>query len=178
MRFGNKFISVLFRLFFGLFSCLWLFAMVVITVYGLGSGTLESWTAAVLAAAFCAFLLVMYLPLVETAPGELTAEGIYVRVFLLRRFYPWDSIRQAGVLWRMGRGMHYNELVLLKPGGSPRKYRDRLFVLRNRFRLIHLGDSPALREYVIRHYGPLDFDLSDGRPEQSVVLEQKERFRP
>lgn len=72
--------------------------------------------------------------------------------------------------------MHYNELVLLKSGGSPRKYRDRFFVLRNCFRLIHLGDSPALREYVIRYYGPLDFDLSDGRSEQSVVDEQKERL--
>lgn len=171
MKFGNKFISFMFKLFFSLFSGIWLFVLAVMMVYGWREGEMEFGVIALVAGAFCGVLVLMYSILTDVATGELTKEGIHIRVFLLRRFYPWAGIRQAGVLWRMGRGMHYNELVLLKPGGSPRKYRDRLFVLRNRFRLIHLGDSTAIREFVIRHYGPLDFDLSDGRPEQSVVID-------
>lgn len=171
MKFGNRFISFLFKLFFSLFSGVWLFILAVMMIYGWREGSVGFGAIALVAGAFCGVLALMYRILTDVAPGELTKEGVYVRPFLFRRFYPWNSIRQAGVLWRMGRGMHYNELVLLKPGGSPRRYRDRSFSLRNSFRLICLGDTPAIRDYVIRHYGPLDFDLSDGRPEKSIVAD-------
>ena len=107
----------------------------------------------------------------ELATGELTPEGVYVRMLFRRRFYPWGSIRQAGVLWCQGRGMRYNEIVLLKTGGSPRRYRDRWFEVRNFFKIIHIPCNSATKQYVIAHYGPLDFDLSDGRPEQSIVVD-------
>ena len=171
MKFGNRFISFLFRLVFSLFSGVWLFILAVMMIYGWREGDLELGAIVLVAGAFCGALVLMYRILTDVATGELTNEGIHIRVFLLRRFYPWDSIRQAGVLWRMGRGWRYNDLVLLKPGGSPRRYRDWSFSLRNCFRLICLGDSPALREYVIRHYGPLDFDLSDGRSESSTIVD-------
>lgn len=171
MKFGNRFIAFLFRLFFSLFSGVWLLILAVMMIYGWREGTVGFGTIALVAGVFCGVLALMYRILTDVATGELTNEGIYIRVFLLRRFYPWDSIRQAGVLWRMGRGRHYNDLVLLKPGGSSRRYRDWSFPLRNYFRLICLGDSPAIRDYVIRRYGPLDFDLSDGRPERSIVVD-------
>lgn len=171
MKFGRRFISVLLKLLYVLFSGFWLFTLTVMMLYGRTEGDIGPGVIALDAGAFCLALCVMYTTLLDVAPGELTEEGIYVRVFLIRRFYPWESIRQAGILWRRGRGMQYNDLVLLKSGGSPRRYRDWSFVLRNPFRLIRLGDSPAIRDYVVRHYGPLDFDLSYGRPEQSIVMD-------
>lgn len=171
IKFGNRFISFMFKLFFSLFSGVWLLILAVMMLYGWKQGDLEFGVIALVAGAFCGVLALMYLILMNVATGELTEEGIYIRVFLRRRFYPWASIRQAGVLWRMGRGWHYNDLVLLKSGGSPRRYRDWSFPLRNFFFLICLGDSPAIRDYVIRRYGPLDFDLSDGRPEKSIVMD-------
>lgn len=171
MKFGNRFISFMFKLFFSLFGGVWLFILAVMMRYGWREGTVGFGTVALVAGAFCAVLALMYRILTDVATGELTAEGIHVRVFLIRRFYPWSSIRQAGVLWRMGRGMHYNEIVLLRSGGSPRKYRDRFFVLRNLFRLIYISYTPEARDFIVRHYGPLDFDLSDGRPEQSIIAD-------
>ena len=95
----------------------------------------------------------------QSAPGELTAEGVYVRHFLVRRFYPWSGIVQAGILRRKTKGMPY-EIILVKPGGSPRKPGDLtgLFFQRNLIRLIHIPDEPELIDYVTAHLGPLAYD--------------------
>ena len=171
MRFGNRLVSFLFKLICTMFSTVWLIVLVVMILQSRMEEDPEPVLIALVAVMFCIALLLMYFLLIEVASGELTEEGVYVRVLLNRRFYPWASIRQAGILYCMGRGTRYNSLVLLKPGGSPRRYRDGLFAYRNAFHLIFLGGSPAIREYVIRHYGPLDFDLSDGRPERSEVVD-------
>ena len=81
------------------------------------------------------------------------------------------AIRQAGILWRLGRSCRYNEIILLKQNGSRRGYRDGGFLARNLFKIIHIPYSEAARAYIVAHYGPLDFDLSDGRPEQSQLVE-------
>lgn len=171
MKFGNNLSNILLRLILAVFSCVFVLGIVLVVVYGEPAPGASVWDLVFVVLMLGLFVGLWLHMLTETAPGELTKEGVYIRPFLIRRFYPWASIRQAGVLWRMGRGVCYNELVLLKPGGSLRRYRDWSFSLRNGFHLIRLGDNPAIRDYVIRHYGPLDFDLSDGRPEKSIVAD-------
>lgn len=101
----------------------------------------------------------------------LDEDGVRERVLFVSRSYRWQELKQAGVLWQCGRGCFYNEIILLKPGGSPRRYKDKTFVIRNAGNLIHIPYSEAAREYVRKHYGPLDFDLYNGQPEQSTVIE-------
>ena len=90
-------------------------------------------------------------------------EGIAIRVFVRTRHYSWDEIIQAGVLWRRKKYGYYNDFVLLPKSGrmcDPHKYS---FVLRNLFQLIHLPYTPDTVSCVLSHYGPLDFDYSNGQ---------------
>lgn len=115
----------------------------------------------------CVFLVVREFPCVE-----LTEQGVAARVLFLARHYTWREIKQAGVLYRLGRGVHYNELVFVTPKGSRRRHRDRSFLLRNPFTLIMMPYySEELRQLVVEHYGPLDFDLSDGQLEQNICAD-------
>lgn len=106
----------------------------------------------------------------------LTETGIYSYTLFRNKIYPWNQIIQAGVLWRMGRTERFNEIVLLKQGGSPRKFRDDLFLLRNLRKAIRMDDNPEVRAYISQYYGPLDFDLADGKPEKSRVDESLSAF--
>ena len=105
------------------------------------------------------------------AAVTMSDEGIYIRVLLNTKFLRWRDISQAGILWRTRKYGYYNDFVLLKPGGSVRRYGDKSFALRNVFRLIHLPATQEVRDFVTRHYGPLDFDLSDGKAERSVIVD-------
>ena len=109
--------------------------------------------------------------LISLAAVTLSEEGVRVRVLLIPRFYSWKEISQVGILWRRRKYGFYNDFVLLTPKGSVRKYRDKTFVLRNAFSLIHLPDTKETRDFVVRYYGPLDFDMSDGQAEQSAVVD-------
>ena len=123
------------------------------------------------------FGLAVYYMLSEHPSAELSEEGICVRILFRKRFYRWEEIQQAGILSRRGNGFVYKELVLVPPKGSKRRYKDKLFLLRNLFALVKLPYySEELREYVCRHYGPLDFNLADGRLERSIVIEQEMNF--
>ena len=113
-----------------------------------------------------------YFALSEWPCLEFTEEGIFFRVLFWKRYYRWEEIQQAGILWRRGKNSMYNELVLLTPKGSRRKYKDKFFLLRNPFTVIKVAYyNKDIHEFVVKHYGPLDFDLSDGRDEQSVVVD-------
>ena len=104
---------------------------------------------------------------------ELTEEGIAFRILFRRRYFPWEDILQAGILWRRGKNSMYNELVLVIPGGSCRRYKDKLFLLRNPFTAIKMAYyNEEVRQFVVRHYGPLDFNLSVGQPEESIVMDE------
>ena len=146
-RIGKFLFFALFRLF------LWAFWSTVLK--GIAMGELE-WF-------FCfapgPFTLMPLSAQYQSAPGELTEEGVYVRHFLIRRFYPWSDIIQVGILRRKTKGMP-QEIILVKSGGSPRKPGDLtgLFLLRNLFRLIHIPDEPELIDYVTAHLGPLAYD--------------------
>lgn len=105
-----------------------------------------------------ALLVIFIYSKYETATGELTEDGVYVRHFIRKRFYAWTDIKQAGIFWRNASKGSYLELILVKPSGSPRKEGDEMFLWRNAFRLIHIPCSEPLLHYVISCYGPLDFD--------------------
>lgn len=113
-------------------------------------------------------LLVLY----EPCGAWLDENGVTYRQGFRQHFLGWKEIPQAGILCVPLRYGYQNTLVLLKPGVSPRKYRERdiSFTLRNTCRLIELANTEAVRSYVVAHYGPLDFDLSDGKPEQIIVV--------
>ena len=124
---------------------------------------LEGFVFPILLAVFWSIIANMIL---RSCPSvELTAEGITVRVLIKKQFYKWTDIKQAGILYRFGRGIWYNQMVLLKGNGSCRRYQDKTFLLRNIGRVIPMEATPKIREFVISCYGPLDFDLSDGKEE-------------
>ena len=106
----------------------------------------------------------------------LTEKGIYAYTLFRGKPYPWNQIIQAGVLWRVGRTERFNEIVLLKQGGSPRKFRDDWFLLRNLRKAIGMDDNPEVRAYISQYYGPLDFDLANRKPEKSQVDEALSEF--
>lgn len=101
----------------------------------------------------------------------LKPDGVCVRILLRNRFYPWTQIKQAGVLYRIGRGFlhsigmedQYNEIILLKWNGVPLDpYNVTLFLMRNMGKAIRCPYSPEAKSYIIAHYGPLAFDYTDG----------------
>lgn len=104
-------------------------------------------------------------------PVILTEEGVILDGLWTKRSYFWKDICQAGILYSPQRRGRYNDLVLLKPNGSKRCFRDKTFVLRNPGRLIHVPLTEENLNFVISHYGPLDFDLSDGQAEGSIVTD-------
>ncbi len=103
-------------------------------------------------------------------PVELDEQGVWVREVFGKRLYPWSSIQQAGILYIRRQYLFYNQPVLLKPGGSPRKYKDKTFRWRNIGKLIPLPYSQEVKQYIISHYGPLDFNLENGQEEKSIVI--------
>ena len=102
----------------------------------------------------------------------LSESGIDVKRLWIRRHYAWDELIQAGILQKQHRYGFYNALLLLKTGGSRRRYQDKTFLLRNGSNLIEVPNTEENRQLVRQHYGPLDFDLSDGRLERSIVVDE------
>ena len=99
----------------------------------------------------------------------LRPDGVSVRWMLRTRSYQWQDFVQAGILRIVGRGMCTNMIVLLPAGGSRRGHRDFWFRLRNWGRLIYVPCDHRTRQYVISHYGPLDFSLFDSRWERPAA---------
>ena len=115
--------------------------------------------------------LLLYFGFLEYPRIMLLEEGVQVRVLFRKRLYAWKDIVQAGIVWRLVRSGYTNDFVLLKQGGSCRRYKDKTFLMRNSGKLIHINTSKDVRDFVIRHYGPLDFDLTDGQGENSAVMD-------
>lgn len=93
----------------------------------------------------------------EAPTGELTAEGVYVRHFFIRRFYRWEELGQVGVMSRDGRQKYY-EIVLLKPNASACRPEDIGGLLRNQFRRVYMPYDETQLQFIRDAYGPLDFD--------------------
>lgn len=117
------------------------------------------------------YFLLAYTQMWHAAEMILTEKGIFVRVLFRQQFYSWDVIQQAGVLYSLRRGVPYERLYLLKPGGSRRRYQDNTFLSRNFGKLICLPANEEITNYVTAHYGPLDFNLPYGSTEQSQVVD-------
>jgi hypothetical protein len=103
---------------------------------------------------------------------QLRQDGVCVKWWLHRCFYPWSDICQAGVSCFYPRGYYINRIVLVRAGCSRRGFRDFMFHLRNYGKLVYLPAKPDIIKFVRSCYGPLDFDLTDGRIEQSTVIEE------
>lgn len=153
-RFGSVGIRILFALLMP--------ATLFVTVYG----SWDCWRHGQrLVACFQAGLFVVWFLLMELALRDgplvyLTEEGVWVRVWLRKRFYPWTQILQAGILYRPNYRGDRNWPCLLLPGGSKLREQDRYFHLRNYGRVVWIHNSPEVLEFVKAHYGALDFDLS------------------
>lgn len=116
----------------------------------------------------------------ELSEITLTESGIKRKGLFKSKFIPWQDIQQAGVLWQSYNKGHWNDFVLLRKGGSPRKFRDKTFLMRNEFYLrhdlIHLPYKPEVLDFVKKYYGLLDFDLANGKPEEYSVVEENDIF--
>lgn len=155
MKFNASIEERLFKLLFFGIGFVFVTALTYQICQGIAMGILEWYLI------FCpgVFLLGLLSAKYQSAPGELTPEGVYVRHFFRCRFYAWSEIKQAGILERRGKN-NYHEIILVKPGGSPRKPGDEtsLFLLRNTFRLIYISHDFPEEAYVRKFYGELDFN--------------------
>ena len=83
--------------------------------------------------------------------------------------------RYGSVLIRLIFGICFFVVQIALITGIVTTFRDSkllvLICLRNFGKLIHIADTEQVRNYVIKHYGPLDFNLSDGQAEQSIVVD-------
>ena len=98
-------------------------------------------------------------------------EGVYIKRFILKRFYPWSDIEEACILkqrtpTRLGRVRStYYQFYLLtskgslwKPGDTEKTYR-----WRNRRYLLPIPLTDESKEYVKLHHVKLAVDQSKGK---------------
>lgn len=148
----------------------WILIVLLVIIFGGGFLTVGIWM--LLDGMLIGMLLVLYAILWlyimvvafhSMAAVTLSDEGVAIRVFVRTKHYSWDEIVQAGVLWSARQYRHYNELVLLPETGVVCDHHKKMFVFKNQFQLIHLPYTPDTVSYVLSHYGPLDFDYSNGQ---------------
>ena len=106
------------------------------------------------------FMASAFYPMASVTISE---TGVSVCVFVKTKQYGWNEIQQAGVIWRRMKYSHVNELILLPKTGIPGNPQDKFYMLQNQFHLIYLPCTPEVVSFVCSHYGPLDFDYSDGK---------------
>jgi hypothetical protein len=152
--------------------CAWLiwFLLLSVGLVGFFSVGREYWWYPLLSLIFPIFGTVLVTIYLYGHPKVLLRqEGVCVKWWLRTRFYPWSHICQVGISCFYPKGYYINRLVLVRTGCSKRGYRDFLFYLRNFGKLIYIPARPYITNFVRSCYGPLDFDLTDGRVEQSIV---------
>ena len=159
------------RLILVLGAILWLIVFLAcsaLALMAIGDGQLWDtiWILLAMIGGYTALLWVKLYHFPEVILGE---TGVFVRVLWRKRFYYWNEIKQAGILFCPGRGIPYERLYFVTPKGSKRRHKDHLFRIRNVGKLIMIPAKMEIRNYVVSHYGPLDFDLSYGKAEQSTV---------
>ena len=156
-----------------LFVGVWLLMHGMLVLFAIGmyqeSVLAEGWVLLVMMSVL--WTAVALMGLIAASKVTLAESGIDVKRLWARRHYAWDEIIQAGILQVRHRYGFYNGLFLLRTGGSPRRYQDKTFQLRNGWYLIEAPNTEENRHLVRKYYGPLDFDLTDGRPEKSEVVE-------
>ena len=94
-----------------------------------------------------------------------TETGIHYRFFLKTHYLPWSEVVQAGIICEKdkkatGMVICRNYVVLLLPGGTPKRT-DAPFLIRTNWRhILRLPNLPEYHEMVAAYYGPLSFDES------------------
>ncbi len=100
----------------------------------------------------------------------LTADGVLVKMLFSSRFYLWEQISQAGILYLLNRNTPINYIALLVNGTPKRKPYDQLFQLCNLGNIVYIPYSQELLNFVTAHYGMIDFNFKDGREVQSYAV--------
>ena len=120
-----------------------------------------------LISSFFSFFVVLWY---YTAPRAYFSEdGVYIKHFIRKKFYPWGDIQEALVLemnarTRYGIETYYRFFLLTsegtqwRPGDTEKTYRRR-----NRGKLLQIPLTKESREYVNKYHGKLFFDESHGK---------------
>lgn len=89
----------------------------------------------------------------------LSAEGIEGTGRIGGKLVPWSGFIQAGAMTHD----YANILVLVRKGGHVMGERTlrQWFLYGNPGKLVFLPDDKLTREFVARHYGPLDFEMTE-----------------
>ena len=100
---------------------------------------------------------------VEYPYAALNEAGVAYRFVFQRRFLPWQEFIQAGICLfenkkAGGVVIKSYKLGLLLPSGTPKRPGLRFPQRVNRMKVVYLPDTPEIRDFVIAHYGLLDFD--------------------
>lgn len=112
----------------------------------------------------------------EFPDAVLSDAGVSYRFLFRRHFLPWQEFIQAGICLfenkkAGGIVLKSYKLALLLPGGT-RKWPGMRFPQRaNRRKVVYLPDTPEIRDFVIAHYGLLDFDESADPKGYSIVVD-------
>lgn len=109
-----------------------------------------------------------------TLKDEFSEEGIRVESGGKSKFYHWDDVLQIGIyMVSYGKGGSSPHFAFTLKGGKPRTYGQTFLSwhFRNLKTGFYVPYSKQLLTMVLKHYGPLDFDLSKGGPEQSTVVD-------
>ena len=122
---------------------------------------------------FSLFAFLLLLLFLYTYPKvSLDQQGIFVKWWFRTCYYPWGDICQVGISCFYHNWVYSNRMVLVRSDCSKRGYRDFFFHLRNFGKLIYIPAKTDIIHYVRSCYGPLDFDLTDGKLEQSIVVDE------
>ena len=102
--------------------------------------------------------------------------GVTYRFLFRTGFLPWKDFLQAGICLfenkkAGGVVIKSYKLGLLLPGGTPKRPGLRFPQRVNRLKVVYLPDTPQIRDFVIAHYGLLDFDESADPKGYSIVVD-------
>lgn len=112
----------------------------------------------------------------EFPDAVLSDAGVLYRFLFRRHFLPWQEFIQAGICLfenkkAGGVVIKSYKLGLLLPNGIPKRPGLRFPQRVNRMNVVYLPDTPEIRDFVIAHYGLLDFDESADPRGFSIVVD-------
>ena len=112
---------------------------------------------------FLVVLSVMIFARISYPKVVLDHEGVTV-TFFRKKSYLWKDIIEAGRYHsdRKSPAARYFNLVLILPGGSPKRPgKDRGYLLRKPFQKVSLPNERHILDFIRARYGQLDFDDYD-----------------
>ena len=115
--------------------------------------------AAVAVAAVFGGLLIIFTGIIGRPYVMLDRNGMTFRLLFRMRFCAWAQVRQAGIRdtrAKKAAAEYRFPLVILLPGETSDP------LVRDLFQTVLLPNRKEVREFVTAHYGPLDFNETDG----------------